>query len=248
MHRAASTLLVALAAALAPLAAPAETIGGNPGPAYNYVCPHADGQGAMACYLDAVEHLYTMCRNVKAIEILTYGYEESLDGVNAAKYESCVEKQKHNMARPYAAALKEAHRDKALAEALRGLHEDWTAALARIRWNRGESDADYKARVAAAYDGFHARIDRIHLIVAEEKARSTAVAARPSGRKSRSVASAARHDAASAKPAAKAKKSAPAKAASSTASAGSSAAVTGTVSTPPAGNKATPDRDKAPQS
>jgi hypothetical protein len=250
MHRAASTLLVALAAALAPFAAPAETIGGNPGPAYNYVCPHADGQGAMACYLDAVEHLYTMCRNVKAIEILTYGYEDSLDGVNAAKYESCVEKQKHNMAHPYAAALKDAHRDKALAEALRGLHEDWTAALARIRWNRGESDADYKARVAAAYDGFHARIDKIHLIVAEEKARKTAVAARSSRRKgkAKSVASEA-HDAAP-KTAAKAtpKKSPRAKAASSAASPGTGSTVTGTASAPPAASKATPDRDKAPPS
>ena len=171
--------LLALAAsvAFAPLPGAAETIGGNPGPAYNYVCPHADGQGAMACYLDAVEHLYTMCRNVKSIEILTYGYEDSLDGVNAAKYESCVEKQKHNMARPYEAALKEARRDKALAEALRTLHEDWTSALARIRWNRGESDADYKARVGAAYVGFHERIDRIEGMLAEQKVKAEALAA-----------------------------------------------------------------------
>jgi hypothetical protein len=171
--------LLALAASLAfvPLTGAAETIGGNPGPAYNYVCPHADGQGAMACYLDAVEHLYTMCRNVKSIEILTYGYEDSLDGVNAAKYDSCVEKQKHNMTRPYEAALKEARRDKALAEALRTLHEDWTSALARIRWNRGESDADYKTRVGEVYVGFHERIGKIEGMLAEQKMKAEAVAA-----------------------------------------------------------------------
>ena len=51
-------------AALAAGPAPAQTIGGNPGPQYNYVCPHADGQPALECYFDAVQHLYTMCRNV----------------------------------------------------------------------------------------------------------------------------------------------------------------------------------------
>jgi hypothetical protein len=237
-----SLLGIAAMLALAPAAASAETIGGNPGPAYNYICPHADGQGPMACYLDAVEHLYTMCRNVKAIEILTYGYEESLDGVNAAKYESCVEKQKHNMAHPYEAALKEARHDKPLAEALRGLHEDWTAALARIRWNRGESDADYKARVASAYDGFHDRMSKIQLLVAEENTRQSNVAAtRASAHKGKGVATSAHRDAARAKVATKstAKKAAAAKRPQATTS---SAAPAG------AGAGSTAARDKAPQS
>ena len=178
MHRFAA-ILAALAAAVCTLAAPAaraEMIGGNPGPQYNYVCPHADGQGPMDCYFDAVEHLYTMCRNVKSIEILTYGYEESLEGVNDAKYESCVEKQKQNMAKPYQAALKEARNAKPVGEALRGLHEHWLAALARLRWNRGESDADYKSRVASAYDDFRERIGRIKVMVAELKEKASPIA------------------------------------------------------------------------
>src|SRR5690349_25102216 len=100
-------LLLALAAALPlfPTAASAETIGGNPGPQYNYICPHADGAGALDCYFDAVQHLYTMCRNVKSIEIIEFGYENSVEGINAAKFESCLDKQKANMAKPYLAAL-----------------------------------------------------------------------------------------------------------------------------------------------
>jgi hypothetical protein len=50
--------------------AAAVTIGGNPGPEHNYVCPHSDGKPALDCYFDAVAHLYTMCRNVKSIEVI----------------------------------------------------------------------------------------------------------------------------------------------------------------------------------
>ncbi|MEP6678760.1 MAG: hypothetical protein ABJB78_05640, partial [Betaproteobacteria bacterium] len=62
--------LVSLAAALIPAGALAETIGGNPGPQHNYVCPNADGKKPLDCYFDAVMHLYTMCRHVKSIEII----------------------------------------------------------------------------------------------------------------------------------------------------------------------------------
>jgi hypothetical protein len=105
-----TTLVVA--AALAALAvAPASAqkmIGGNPGPAYNYVCPNADGAPPLDCYFDAVRHLYTMCRHVKSIEIIEWGFEKSQEGVNDAKSNSCIEKQRGNMAKPYQAALKEA--------------------------------------------------------------------------------------------------------------------------------------------
>ena len=60
------------------------------------------------CYLDAVVHLYTMCRHVKSIEIIEFGYEKAQEGVNGAKSEYCVDKQKINITRPYQAALREA--------------------------------------------------------------------------------------------------------------------------------------------
>ena len=65
--------------------AAAVTIGGNPGPEHNYVCPHSDGKPALDCYFDAVAHLYTMCRNVKSIEVIEFGYEKSTEGTNGSK-------------------------------------------------------------------------------------------------------------------------------------------------------------------
>src|SRR6476661_10612074 len=119
------SLALALAAALAMPPARSETIGGNPGPEHNYVCPHADGKPPLECFFDAVQHLYTMCRNVKSIEILEFGYEKSAEGTNGAKTEYCLDKQKQNIERPYRAALKDSLRSKPAVEALRALHERW---------------------------------------------------------------------------------------------------------------------------
>lgn len=161
--------LAALAGvAAAATAAAAQTIGGNPGPQYNYVCPHADGQPALECYLDAVQHLYTMCRNVKSIEIIEFGYEKSAEGTNSAKTEYCLDKQKQNIERPYRAAVKDALRSKHVVEALRALHELWLSALTGLAWRSGESDADYKARVARPYDDFKERISGIRVVAASK--------------------------------------------------------------------------------
>ena len=157
-------------AAIAAAPAHAETIGGNPGPAHNYVCPHADGKPALDCYFDAVQHLYTMCRNVKSIEVLEFGYEKSTDGTNGKKSESCLEKQKQNIERPYRAALKDALRSKPAVDALRHLQETWLEAMNALKWRAGESDADYKARVAKPYEVFNERIAMIRTdIAAAEK-------------------------------------------------------------------------------
>jgi len=142
------------------LAAPsgAETIGGNPGPQYNYICPNSDGKPALDCYFDAVGHLYTMCKNVKSIEIIEFGYEHSTEGTNAAKSESCLVKQKLDIARPYQAALKSVtHAPKAVT-ALRELQELWLKALAELPWKSGESDEAYKARTMTPFTAFSERI------------------------------------------------------------------------------------------
>ncbi len=166
MHAAAAfSFAIGLAGALTVPVSRAETIGGNPGPEHNYVCPHADDKPALDCYFDAVAHLYTMCRNVKAIEIIEFGYEDSREGVNAAKSDSCLDKQKQNIVRPYQAALKEAKISKQAVEGLRSLQEMWTSAMAQLQWRSGESDAEYKARVARPYDEFTERIAGIRTIV-----------------------------------------------------------------------------------
>jgi hypothetical protein len=149
----------------------AVTIGGNPGPEHNYVCPHADGQPAVECYFDAVQHLYTMCRNVKSIEVIEFGYEKSVEGSNAAKSESCLDKQKLNIAQPFAAALKQAKQSKQSKQAIEGLNElqrMWIAAMAELRWHDGESDDQYKARVTKPYADFTERIETIRTVLVVE--------------------------------------------------------------------------------
>jgi len=160
-------VLFCLAAVVAlVLPARAETIGGNPGPEHNYVCPHADGQPALECFFDAVSHLYTMCRNVKAIEIIEFGYEKSTEGTNGAKSESCFDKQKQALAKAYQAAVKEVKKSKRVVEGLHVLHDRWLAAMARLKWRDGESDDEYKARVAKPYDEFKDDIAGIRTFVA----------------------------------------------------------------------------------
>lgn len=156
-----------LLASFFPAICSAETIGGNPGPQYNYVCPHADGKPPLECFLDAVAHLYTMCRNVKSIEIIEFGYEKSTEGTNGAKSESCLDKQKQNIARPYQAALKDAKKSKTMTERLQRLHEVWLAALTQLMWKSGESDEEYKARVAKPYESFNEHIASIRTIATE---------------------------------------------------------------------------------
>lgn len=136
----------------APLAA--VTIGGNPGPQYNYVCPNSDDKPALDCYFDAVGHLYTMCKHVKSIEILEFGYEHSTEGTNGAKSESCVIKQKLNMTRPYQQALKSATGMAKAIDGLRALNELWLKSLTELAWKPGESDDAYKARTMRPYESF----------------------------------------------------------------------------------------------
>jgi len=161
-------------------------IGGNPGPEHNYVCPHADGQAAVECFFDAVQHLYTMCRNVKSIEVIEFGYEKSVEGSNGAKSESCLEKQKANIAQAYQAALKQLKQLKQSKPAIEGLHalnEMWLAAMTQLRWRDGESDDQYKARVAKPYDDFNERIAAIRTVLITETSAPKATLAKSNTRK-----------------------------------------------------------------
>jgi hypothetical protein len=160
---------LAVAACLAALASPTadaqRMIGGNPGPAYNYVCPNADGGPPLDCYYDAVRHLYTMCRHVKSIEIIEWGYEKAQEGVNQAKSDYCIEKQRGNMVKPYRAALREAAISKQAVDGLKSLNEAWQLALVDLKWRQGETSDDYLTRTVTPYLDFEERIDGIKLIV-----------------------------------------------------------------------------------
>jgi hypothetical protein len=169
MQRYLASLVLVLAGAFLAASAAAEMIGGNPGPEHNYICPHSDGKPALDCYFDAVQHLYTMCRNVKSIEIIEFGYEKSTDGTNGAKSESCLDKQKQNIAQPYKAALKQVGKSKPAVEGLHKLQELWLAAMSALSWHHGESDADYKSRVVRPYEEFSQRIELIRTSMTESE-------------------------------------------------------------------------------
>jgi hypothetical protein len=175
-----SVIAVAIATFAAPAAA--EMIGGNPGPAYNYICPEADGQPALDCYFDAVSHLYTMCKHIKSIEIIEFGYENATEGTHGAKSDSCVIKQKQNMAKPYQAALRDAAISKQATDAVRSLQDYWLIVLVDLGWRKGESDEEYKARTMVPYEKFKERITGIKEILAIVKARTTPAPAAPKAR------------------------------------------------------------------
>ena len=177
------SIFVLLAMTLLGATAPAAAQQGFVPKPDTYICPNAAGPGAVDCFLDAVDHLYTMCRHVKSIEIIEFGYEKSEEGVNAAKSEYCVDKQKINITRPYQAALKEATPSKAAVDDLRALYELWMQAIASLKWNRGEDDNAYKARVGQPYEAFHKQAGAVRTALAESAAKPAASSAAPAAPK-----------------------------------------------------------------
>lgn len=147
-------------------------------PGSNYICPNNSDTG-LDCYLDAVRHLYTMCRHIKSIEVIEFGYEKSQEGTNGAKSGYCVDKQKINITRPYNAALLEATPSKDAVNGLRTLQQLWLQALADLTWQAGESDEAYKTRVARPYVAFVEWGDSIRTAVATAPKAPAAKAAAP---------------------------------------------------------------------
>ena len=176
----------ALASALACLAPSlhAEMIGGNPGPAHNYICPDHDGGAPLDCYFEAVVHLYTMCKHVKSIEIIEFGYEKATEGTNGAKSEYCLMKQRINMAKPYQAALKDAAISHQATEAMKSLQDYWLTSMQALEWRPPETDDEYKARTMVPYERFKERMAGIKEIMEVVKSRTTpAPAATPATKK-----------------------------------------------------------------
>ncbi len=177
-----SILILAAAIALQPVA-PASAQKFDPG--NNYVCPN-HSETALDCYLDAVTHLYTMCRHVKSIEIIEHGHEKSQEGINGAKSEYCVDKQKLNITRPYQAALREATGHSEVVDGLRALQQFWLDALVGLRWRAGEPGAEYEDRVNRIYDEFTWQIEdvRVGFTTAPDSAAPVKVAAPKNARNS----------------------------------------------------------------
>jgi hypothetical protein len=131
-------------------------------PASNYICPNNPDTG-LDCYLDAVVHLYTMCRHVKSIEIIEFGHAKAQEGVNGAKSEYCVDKQKINITRPYQAALRDATGWREAVDDLRSLQQFWLESMANLKWRPGEPGDIYEDRVNGIYDELSYKIDAVRV-------------------------------------------------------------------------------------
>jgi len=123
-----------------------------------YICPTALHGSGTECFFEAVPQTYTMCRQIKSIEIIEFGLAGAQEGVNGAKTEGCIEKHKRLIARPYQAALREAARNKAKVQGLQTLYATWTKSLADLTPGPDEIDAGYKQRVTHPYGAFDAQI------------------------------------------------------------------------------------------
>jgi hypothetical protein len=119
-----------------------------------------------------------MCRQVKSIEIIEFGYEKADEGVNGAKSEYCIDKHKLSIARPYKAALREARGSRGVAESLRELYDSWLKSLADLKWHPGETDEQYKARIALPYRVFSEQVIAVRVAQAQEPAKPAAKATR----------------------------------------------------------------------
>jgi hypothetical protein len=127
-----------------------------------YICPNNSDSG-VECYLDAVVHLYTMCRHVKSIEIIEFGHAKAQEGVNGAKSEYCVDKQKINITRPYQAALREATGWREAVDSLRTLQQFWLESMANLKWQAGEPGDAYEDRVNHIYDELGYKIEAVRV-------------------------------------------------------------------------------------
>lgn len=143
-----------------------------------YICPTARNSSGTDCFFEAVPQTYTMCRQIKSIEILEFGMAGAQEGVNGAKTEGCIEKHKRLIARPFQAALREAGRNKVRAQGLHKLYGTWTDSLAKLIPGPEESDEGYKRRVARVYGDFNEQIQTLR-----EPPPAAVAAAKPAAKK-----------------------------------------------------------------
>ncbi len=129
-----------------------------------YICPTKTQGTGLECFLEAVPQTYTMCRHVKAIEVIEFGLTGAQEGTNGAKTESCIEKHKILITRPYQAALREAARNKDEVVGLRKLYDTWLASLAKLVPVKGESDEGYRQRAIGPYGEFNEQIATIRTL------------------------------------------------------------------------------------
>src|SRR5215813_7811175 len=126
-----------------------------------YICPTQTQGSGIDCFLEAVPQTYTMCRHVKSIEIIEFGLTGAQEGVNGAKTESCIDKHRLLITRPYQAALRESANNKETVQGLRKLYDSWLDSLAKLIPTAADTDEGYKQRVVLPYANFTEQIKMI---------------------------------------------------------------------------------------
>ncbi|MEP6943046.1 MAG: hypothetical protein ABI981_08930 [Betaproteobacteria bacterium] len=172
--------LLILAALLPPLAHALDKV--DP-----YICPTKTQGSGLECFLEAIPQTYTMCRHIKHIEVIEFGLGGAQEGNHGAKTESCIEKHKLSMTRPYQAALREAARNKDEVVGVRKLYDTWLESLGKLAPATGESDEGYRTRVSIPYGEFNTQIAKIRELdvkptVAAAKTTESKPAARPAAK------------------------------------------------------------------
>ena len=130
-----------------------------------YICPTHTQDSGLDCFLEAVPQTYTMCRQIKSIEIIEFGMSGAQEGVHGAKTEYCIDKHRLLITRPYQAALRESANSKEAVQGLRRLYDTWLDSLSKLIPTAGESDEAYKQRVVLPYRDFTEQTTKIRASV-----------------------------------------------------------------------------------
>jgi hypothetical protein len=126
-----------------------------------YICPTKHTGSGLDCFLEAVPQTYTMCRQIKSIEIIEFGLAGAQQGVNGAKTEYCFDKHRLLITRPYQEALRETANSKDAVVGLRKLYDTWLDSLAKLIPIASDTDEGYKQRVMLPYADFNEQIKKI---------------------------------------------------------------------------------------
>jgi hypothetical protein len=152
-----------------------------------YICPTTAQGSGIDCFLEAVPQTYTMCRHIKSIEIIEFGLDGAQEGVHGAKTESCIEKHKISIVRPYQAALREAARSKDEVQGVRQLYDAWLDSLAKLVPASGETDEGYKLRVVRPYGDFSERSKAIRALADASAKPAPAAAKAPASKRKKTT-------------------------------------------------------------
>lgn len=126
-----------------------------------YICPTMHQGSGTDCFLEAIPQTYTMCRQIKSIEVIEFGLTGAQEGVNGAKTDGCIDKHKLSIARPYQAALREAAPNQTKVQSLHKLYDTWLESLTKLRPAATETDEGYKLRVVRPYADFNEQIKTV---------------------------------------------------------------------------------------